>query len=334
VQRGRFPTGFLVVILLCMAPAVAPAAGAAEIQLPNTSGVVYLGVVRGGDETYEVRLSVPNDHAVGLRVSGAKLRELPALRWTSYAVRPSQPLSSGSLVANFASVGHVSLHFEPEGKPKLGRLPEGCTGRRPRRQPGVYRGAISLHGENGYFEVERVAAKGIRTRSFQLLCRSGHAAHPATEQPLDRYVAPSLGGHDKGQADLETFAEIDGRRVGLEAWNYFGDFPAVAAGVFEALPSMAIGRYWYRAYPLAYETSGFDGGPLTFRTGGASFNTDAARPETWSGEVSIDFPGLSQPVLGPQFRTRLCIRERAGSAMQCVGEPQPVLPGGSLAPPP
>jgi hypothetical protein len=334
VRRGRFLIGCLAAALVGMASAVATAGGPTEIQAPNTSGVVYLGFVRGADETYEVRLSTPNDHAVALRVNGAKLRELPALRWTSYAVRPSQLLSSGLLEADFASVGHVSLRFEPEGKPKVGRLPKGCTGRRPRRQPGVYRGTISLHGENEYFEVERVAAKGIRTRSFKLLCDSGHAAHPAAEQPLARYVAPLLGGHDKGQADLETYAEIDGRRVGLEAWNYFRDFPAVTAGVFESLPTMAIGRYWYRAYPLAYETSGFGGGPLTFRTGAASFNTDAAAPETWSGEVSLGFPGLLQPVIGPQFRTRLCIRERADTAMQCVGAPQPVLPSGSLAPAP
>jgi hypothetical protein len=323
---------------VCLLALGGPAAGArAEIQEPNTSGTVFLGSFRSEGEIFSLVLEIPNSHAAILSVDGAKVREVPYSLWTRYAVRPSQPLASGTVEADFGSIGHVSLSFQPTRKPKIGRRPKKCAGARPRRETGTYTGTISLRGENGYFQVEGVAAKGIRYRTFRLVCRHGYAGHPGVEQPLGNYVTPFTRPPESAQTQLETFAELDGRSVGFTAWEFFRDFPATQAGALESLPGMEIGRVRYEAYPLAFQAEWPMGGAMTFKTPlqeSAAYNPDPSAPATWSDELRSSFPGLPvQPVAGPQFRTSLCMRRAPGEALQCVGDPPPVQPQRPLDPP-
>lgn len=317
--------------LVCLLALGGPVAGArAEVQEPNTSGTVFLGSFRSEGEIFSLVLEIPNSHAAVLSVDGAKVREVPYSLWTRYAVRPSQPLASGTVEAGFGSIGRVSLSFQPTRKPKIGRHSKKCAGARPRRETGTYTGTISLRGENGYFRIEDVAAKGIRYRTFRLLCSRGHAKHPGVDQPLVNYVRPFTRPPESAQTQLETFAELDGRSVGFTAWEFFRDFPATQAGVLESLPEMEIGRVRYEAHPLAFQAEWPPGGAMTFKTPlqeSAGYNADPSAPATWSGELSTSFPGLpGQPVAGPQFRTSLCMRRVKGEALQCIGEPAPVQP--------
>ncbi|MGV1047933.1 MAG: hypothetical protein ACOYD4_05345 [Solirubrobacterales bacterium] len=157
---------------------VPSAAGADEIRAANVSGRVYLGHSEGPRGRFEVQLSSLGDRVVVLYVHGGPLRELPSGEWARYAVRPQQSLADGILRAEFGSIGSVSLRFERNGETKLGRVPDHCSGARPRRESGVYRGSISLRGEDGYFRLDRVAAEGGRVRAFRLVCDPGQAGGP------------------------------------------------------------------------------------------------------------------------------------------------------------
>lgn len=327
--------------LVCLLASAVPAASAgAEIQEANTAGTVFLGSFTSEGETYSLVLETPNSHTAILSVDGAKVREVPSALWTRYAVRPSRPLASGTLEADFGPIGRVSLSFQPEGKVKIGRHSKKCRGGRPRREAGTYTGTISLHGEHSYFHVEGAAAKGTRVRTFKLLCRHGYANHPDAEQPLGYYVNPFYSPPEGAVTQLEAFAALDGRYVGFTAWNFFHDtLDAVQAGVLERVSGMEVGRKWYEAHPGAFQTYWPDGQPMSFKIqfpvySGATFNGDPAAPATWSAEVPASFPGLAaQPVAGPQFKTSLCMRRSKGAPLQCVGDPRPVLPQGPLDPP-
>ncbi len=307
--------------------------GATEIQEPDTSGTAFLGSFTRRGETYDVQLSTPNSRVAVLYVHGGPLREIPFSQWTRYAVSPRRSLAGGVLEADFGAIGSVSLRFEPTGRRKIGRVSDHCEGRRPRREDGEYTGSISLRGENGYFRLRRVAAKGRRTRSFRLRCDPGHAVDAGVERTLSSYVAPALPSHGPLLARLETASESGGRYVGFDAWEPPSSYGSLAAGVIEALPGMTIGRYSYMAYPTSFMTSDPGPGPLSARLSSASYNADPSAPETWDGDLTATFPGgLEERLNGPEFRTRLCAYRPPGSPPECVGARDPLLSGGPFDP--
>ena len=188
------------------------------MQQPFTSGRVSLG----GSGGYAIDIRAPGGDVVFLRTFNNPQQELPSGAEAVYAVHPTSLLSSGVLAADFGQLGFISLSFVPHGKPRVGRVPRGCGGRRPRNAQGSYQGTISLHGENGLFEIERVRAGGTRHRSFRLVCAKGRARHPEVSRPLADYLGPAIGGARENGSHLEAVSEANGRHLAFLA----EDFPA------------------------------------------------------------------------------------------------------------
>jgi len=317
--------------LLVLLPA-APAT-AAETLAANTTGTAFLGRA-GPHAIYEVRLVIPNDHAAVLEVSGGRIHELPFSQWAKYAARPLRPLSSGVLSAEFGAIGSIALRFHPE-EVEWGQHRRGCVGPRPRVERGTYRGTISLRGENGYFQMHRVEAKGKRRRSFQLVCDPAAGIDPAAEAPLATYAAPQLGLNRGTEAQLTVTAAADDAMLAMKAWEskYGENLEEVAAASLESLPVLAIGRYSYGAGPLFLRVSEPGSGPLSATLQGVSYNADPATPGTWSGELEATFLGGGSRLLnGPGSKTRLCRYSGSGEATECVGDPPPLISGGPFAP--
>jgi hypothetical protein len=310
----------------------APAAGAETLQA-NTAGAAFLGRA-GPHGVYEVGLAIPNDHAAVLIVSGGRIHELPFAQWVKYATRPLRPLSSGVLRAEFGSIGSVTLRFHPE-KVELGEHRKGCVGPRPRVELGTYRGAISLRGENGYFWLRQVEAKGKRRRGFHLSCEPTATADPAAEEPLAAYVAPRLGFNSGTEAQLTVTAEADNAVLAMKAWSskYGENLEDVEAASLESFPALTIGRYSYGAGPLFLRVSEPGAGPLSATLQGVSYNADPAAPGTWSGELEAGFLGGGSRLLnGPGSKTRLCRYSSSGQSTECVGDPPPLISGSPFDP--
>jgi hypothetical protein len=315
--------------LLVLLPGGSVASAAAETLEANTAGAAFLGRA-GPHGIYEVGLAIPNDHAAVLKVSGGRIHELPFEQWAKYAVRPLRPLSSGVLRAEFGAIGRVTLRFDPE-EVNLGRHRRGCAGPRPRVEHGTYRGAISLRGENGYFQMHQVEAEGKRRRSFPLSCEPAAGADPAAEEPLAAYVAPRLGFNQGTEAQLTVSTEADGAALAMKAWEskYGENLEDVEAASLESFPALAIGRYSYGAGPLFLRVSEPGTGPLSASLQGVSYNADPAAPGTWSGKLEAAFLGGGSRLLnGPGSKTRLCRYPSSGQATECVGDPPPLISGG------
>jgi len=321
----------LALVVLLLAGSVVPAA--AETLKANTSGSAFLGRA-GPHGVYDVGLAIPSDHAAVLRVSGGRTHELPFAQWAKYAARPLRPLSSGVLRVEFGAIGSVTLRFRPE-EVKLGRHRRGCVGPRPRVERGTYRGAISLRGENGYFQLHRVEAEGKRRRSFPLTCDQAATTDPAAEKPLAAYVAPRLGLTAGTEAQLTVATEADGAGLAMKAWysKFSENLEEVAAGSLESPPALAIGRYSYGAGPLFLRVSEPGAGPLSATLQGVSYNADPAAPGSWSGALEAGFLGGGSRLLnGPGSKTRLCLYTSSGEPTECVGDPPPLISGGPFAP--
>jgi hypothetical protein len=320
-------------IVLLLGGSVAPAT-AAETLEANTAGAAFLGRA-GPHGIYEVGLAIPNDHAAVLKVSGGRTHELPFVQWAKYAVRPLRSLSSGVLRAEFGAIGSVTLRFHPE-EVKLGRHRRGCLGPRPRVERGTYRGAISLRGENGYFQMHRVEAEGRQRRSFPLTCDPAATTDPAAEEPLTAYAAPQLRFNSGTEAQLTVTTEADGAALAMKAWSskYGENLEDVETASLESPPALAIGRYSHGAGPLFLRVSEPGAGPLSASLlQGVSYNADPAAPGTWSGELEAGFLGGGSKLLnGPGSKTRLCLYSSSGQPTECVGDPPPLISGGPFGP--
>ncbi|HEV7615469.1 MAG TPA: hypothetical protein VGO36_04495 [Solirubrobacterales bacterium] len=267
-------------------------------------------------------------------MSGGRIHELPFAQWAKYAARPLRPLSSGVLRAEFGAIGSVTLRFHPE-EVKLGRHRSGCVGPRPRVERGTYRGTISLRGENGYFEMHRVEAKGRQRRSFPLVCEEAAAGDPATEAPLATYAAPRLQVDRGTEAQLAVASEADGTLLAMRAWEsrYGENLEDIAAGALETFPTLTVGRFTYGAGPIFLKVSEPGSGPLSAAVQGVSYNADPASPGTWSGELEASFLGGGSRLLnGPGSKARLCRYSSSGQPTECVGDPPPLISGGPFDP--
>jgi hypothetical protein len=286
--------------------------GGAEAQPANVSGEIELPP----DGEHEISLTIASDDLVKLSVVRLLQPELGAYARAYYAVRPETPLSSGTLRAQFGSIGRVTLRFHPRNR-ELGRISRRCEGRRPVIKSGIYHGAIELRGEDGYFEATTRRARGTWRRGFPLACDRGHARQPAAG-PLESYVTPGLGvgyGHQGLAGLLWAELDTDGRSVAFRAANYeLGPrFNELSAGVLESQPEMAIGRSTQALSPvgLLEITPGTSGRTASILPAGpffgkGSYDETFGTAPIWSGTFGVSLPGLIQPLTGPGFIADLC----------------------------
>lgn len=294
-----------------------------EVQLPNTSGGIELPRYRG----YRISLATASDHLVRLSVVRLLQPELGAYARAYYAVRPTTPLSSGVLRADFGGIGSVTLRFHPKNR-EVGENRKRCKGHRPVTERGTYHGTVELRGEGGYFEVATRTAPGTRRRSFTLRCDPGRAQQPAAGS-LESYVEPNLRagyGGDELLSLLWAESDIAGRHVALRAADYEGGihFDEVGAGVLESQPEMAIGRWANLLSPIGPLEIVPEASALTasisqlgpFFGMGSYVERPAAAP-SWTGTYGASLPGLLQPLTGPEFTADLCVRGPA-TAQSCA----------------
>lgn len=200
------------------------------------------------------------------------------------------------LQATFGGLGKVAMRFRPAGE---GRAESACRrGERLSRQRGDYVGRVVFRGEDGYLTLDRHRAKGsIVTPAGS--CRRRHrrtgskGRRAALPEPVTGLFAGSREGvartsflgisRRRGASFLAVREETHGRlaivRVAIVKGKGFHANEAVtAASLSPPAPFQGTGRY--RAAP--------DG------------------TATWSGSLSVDFPGAPNfPLTGPGFEALL-----------------------------
>jgi hypothetical protein len=334
----------LLVVLGAIALAMPAAAAAAsnhrpprEIQQPLSSGIVYLGEAGG----YEIAVTNPSRHAAILYVDRLDQGEdeEAAYTQTAYAVRPESSIDSGVLRARFGSMGTVDLRFRPSGETKVGQTAKHCHGRSPQRELGTYRGAVSLRGEDGYFQLHTHRASGSRSRSFRLSCAHGQA-HEDKSEPLYGYAAPSLGFSVSSSggsiAMLLAISRHGGRGVYLRAAHMESTGPGaeVQAAALERKPGMAIGHLAFAgggagtlltSLPGVHPAAATLAPPPPFH-GEAQYVENSSTSHSWTGTLGVSFPGLELPLTGPTYTTSLCVSSPFKTPLPCDFQRHPRFP--------
>lgn len=225
---------------------------------------------------------------------------------TAYAVRAKA--SSQRIDARFGRFGWVSVRLRTE-RMKKGKLEPQCKGKPETVRFGVFVGTIRFRGEGGYTSVVARHAKGRLSSGQKMKCvfpnlrpGSGSAAQES------RQVPPSL-------------AVSQGRRRFFEAEVSGGKKRSVifTAGSFERRGRMEIFRDAFAeallpSFVFSSDLSSATVQPPPPFKGEADF-AQTPSGSTWSGSLSVDFPGREGVRLaGPRFTARL-VRDSSNNSV-------------------
>jgi hypothetical protein len=219
---------------------------------------------------------------------------------TSYAVRGKVlPLR---IDARFGKFGRVAVRLKTE-RMRKGKLEEQCTGKPETIRYGVFAGTIRFRGEGGYTSVDARRATGRLSSGTKIKCvfpnlrpGSGPAARAAH---ASRQVPPSLVA---SQGRQRVFAvEVSG---GKRRSPFFSAFSQEQRGRMEIFRNV-FAEAPLSSFAFASDLSSATVQPPQPFQGEASFQRTPASP-TWSGTLSVDFPGREGVRLaGPRFEADL-----------------------------
>lgn len=262
------------------APAKAPEQRFSRFDLESTNGY---GVKVSGEEEGDLA-----PHAL-VSVDGGAVG-------VTYQVR-AEP--GAGLRATFGSLGKLDVRFERREK-KVERPQPGC---RWVVESGVFRGSFDFTGEGGYFSSSAVDPEGEVVRFPNGFCGSGgNRAVPLSIPAPTQIVLAARAADDRGTISFSA-----------SQFSFAGDYlNSFSASLHELVGGMTI-RRWARASGVARRLFSIDGRsrasvfpPQPF-AGSARFRGPPSRPPTWTGSLSVSFPGTPDVALaGPSFAARLC----------------------------
>ncbi len=258
--------------------------------------------------SHSVELSLEGSH--GFRISAGKFGRLFYVqaadeRSVATYLNRSPRQEGDGVEAKFPGIGRISVRFEPQGQ--LRREPpffSQCKGGGTVKQRGYFEGTIRFRGERGYTAVRATRAPGeVATTEKEICKRSMFDDDPDVE--ADR-------------TELWAYSRSKGRAVGFSA-SIFGPaespLTTFGASIVERRRGLTIFRHTFadekesqliagdsRPHPL----SGTVTPPPPFH-GSAQFQRTPEGDRSWTGTLSVDFPGLDRVALtGPSFDARFC----------------------------
>ncbi len=220
----------------------------------------------------------------------------------------------GELRATFGKLGRLAVRFVPSGPPKpVPQAADGCRGPNPTSQEGHFVGTIHFRGEQGFTVVDARRAHGQVIVSGRRVCRRLPPHHESGSSP----PGVSLSVHRK--SDLGDFLK-GGGAPSFNAYEFghgtpLGGSVSYNANIFERRPRMTISRsVSASANPAGFAVSAPGVNPTTATVappapfeGSAEFVHDARGGTSWSGDLSVNFPGRGIVSLaGPSYVGKLC----------------------------
>lgn len=198
----------------------------------------------------------------------------------------------GTIEADLGELGEISVAFHPSGETRVtnvksSRKARRCTPRKVVRHLGVFTGTIRFRGEGGYTSADLTSAPGsVGVRPFQ-------GCSPKITG-VGQSPGVSVSDH------VTTFSAIDGHR------------PVFTVTTVESLgQSLMVSRFARTVGDAKSFVSGHDfrsigvTPPPPF-SGGATLRHAAAHHPTWSGDLSVSFPGKPDvPLTGASFHGHL-----------------------------
>jgi hypothetical protein len=277
-----------------LAPAAASAAGG--------SGIVEPRLELRASNGYEVVVSGEGDVVtVGVsRVHSAS----GSGAFTAYLARGRA--TAKGIEANFGSYGRVAVRFHAAPGPVQAGGPPDCAGTLAgTTRYGTFTGTVRFRGEGGYTSVNAKRAEG------ELVTPASNACAPVDGSLLTSMhkAFATIGVEAPFRSTLYASHKEGPGEVFFEAERgAYAGFVAVQertegqVGIYNYAFARAPGSSFSTSTKL---TSAKVTAPAPF-SGSATLSRDAAGVRSWTGDLSVTFPGTGPVALtGPQFKTRL-----------------------------
>jgi hypothetical protein len=256
------------------------------------------------------------------RTAEAHLAGTHGYRFTIYATREDVLVTAkmGTGLVNYASfasrlegdkidarlpgVGRIFLRFHERSRSHR-RLADNCRGPATLIRKGVFVGWVKIRGERNYTAAESRHVRGEIVRESRNRChrRAGARASSTGSQWIDAST-------HRGNGNLFFMA------AGLPSTRLETDLLFVAS-LMRVRGKMVISnsRVAFSEEPAALEIAAPPRSatvdPPTPFTGSASFQQEAAKQFSWTGNLAVELPGIGEVALaGPKFEANLCIDRR------------------------
>jgi hypothetical protein len=197
-----------------------------------------------------------------------------------------------SIAADLGNLGRISVDFHPTGQ-ALAKHP-GCKGVSLPVAEGSYEGTISFHGEEGYTDAEATSVPADAGPLLAGLCSFGVGGGGRNPSGAELNVRnPGLG---------PRFTAIKAEPTGpahfiVEVSEYSVSVSIVRYAAF-SMPARTF-RYSAKLQSATVQ-------PLAPFSGVAHFDRERKANHRWSGDLTVDVPGLSDAALtAPQLRAVL-----------------------------
>jgi hypothetical protein len=320
----------LVVLAIPAGASAAPRAHRRHIQVfpASNDGLMFIGERDG----YEIAVRFEEPDLAVLQVDKFE-EETESFALTNYGAHFQGSLPFGRLRADFGAVGSISVRFRPDGKGRSRKKEGNCTGRARREEDGSFVGRISLHGEGGYFHFAANRVGGTLDRQFRLRCHVKHLQLSYPPESLREAVVPGMtipfgAGGGGSLASLLVGANEGGREVGLRVDHFAGQREGAAVQLVELeyQGKMPVGRgaaieqsppgTFLTTLPGEHPATATLKPPAPF-SGKAEYVATSPISHNWTGDLAVQFPGLLQPLTGPEFASTLCVARAFGSRFGC-----------------
>jgi hypothetical protein len=210
----------------------------------------------------------------------------------------------GSLRDRLPGIGHVDLRFEESGSKPLGQELE-CEGDRGTKRRGTFRGSIVIRGRQGFTTARLHSAPGTIIDAPRKLCVV-EGGKPGHEKEPHLTALEALGPDRRLSVSLTVLdAEIGGR---ASSPLFAASAQSFQHGVFFVSSALVGGEDPAIALANPKTLEGATVTPPAPFTGSAEFHYAARQKATWTGDLSVDLPGLGPtPLAGPEFEASLCV---------------------------
>ncbi|MGH2939081.1 MAG: hypothetical protein ACRDPE_13285 [Solirubrobacterales bacterium] len=318
-MRAKTIAAFLAATVIVAALAAPAGASAAKPRQIKQKASVSAELRLRGTHGFRVELFTFGARGVFLNASRwASKSGVLTVNYSSFARHRRDTFDGSELYARIGRLGQFRGRFVPTSTESRKLTPE-CEGDPTRIEKGYFVGSFNFRGEGAYTVVHAHRARGTVTRQAAGVCKvspglwheSKREIREEKEQERNEFHLVAGDEHAnvlfqarredptrKSEPGQTTFqASVDGGKVGDFSVNYsafFFDLEGEAATDFQA-PNLA--------EPLAEATVT---PPAPF-SGSATFHLESPKTASWTGDLSIELPGLGKvPLIGGGIDAGLC----------------------------
>jgi hypothetical protein len=247
----------------------------------------------------EFRLRGSHGYSIFVFASGRQVSLTAEHGSSSASYTASGVVSSEKIETRLGGLGHISLQFHADGRPKKVAPVRGCRGEKGIVESGAWVGTVDFRGEQGYTTVHATRGGGEFSKTPRWTCKpedeeGGLAGIRWTNLEASGrsgafVVASRIESQERPRLDTSFFIAAIGERLGR---------------------GLSVVRSISADAPIDEFALTEEGGNVTSATisppapfnGTATFQRTSGSKGTWSGSLLGDFPGRSNVVLaGPQF---------------------------------